>query len=556
MNMRSADRKVLLIIPPLDLPTHPYPAVPQLASWLKSKGYTAKAVDLNIAFIRWALQSERVKRGLRLGEADEQSLNSMPNRDRHFLDTVQRGEKALREFAAPADLLLDFRRHKSLSDAIEKIEDILNLSFLPTYPEEIFTSVSMQYRGFADIYSSTSILSSMKKESLFDAFCTETVPKLMSEKYSFIGISMPFEKQIEPVIRLCRAIKQEDCGTKIIIGGAAVGIHLSAAKEPKLFDFFDALIAGDGEYPLENLLTQTEWQNGDYSLIPGAIWRQGGKILRNPISSPTPLEEIPLPDKTLFDKSDYLSWPHESLYRLSLSRGCTWGHCAFCNVAGSGLFPNQRLSASEAAAKVLAFSENAGGIAISDDEANPAAVYEAAKEAIKHKRNLNWSIQTRVHPSMTAEWANTLRRSGCRKIYLGVESFCDRVLRSMNKPTNEQLTDRVLEELAWGGLPVTAYMIAGFPGETEEEAVYSFNKLLNHIKKGTINTAYYNLFTIVPKSPTAQAPQNYGITKTAADESQDLNPTHVCFECSGMSRERTIELQKSFEKILAHRRGK
>ena len=59
----NMSRKFILILPPLDLPTHPYPAVPQLVSWLRERGHGVDGVDLNIRFFRWALTKEKIQKG-------------------------------------------------------------------------------------------------------------------------------------------------------------------------------------------------------------------------------------------------------------------------------------------------------------------------------------------------------------------------------------------------------------------------------------------------------------------------------------------------------------
>ena len=59
-----SDKKMLLIFPPQWTPISPYFALPSLIGQLKSKGYSAKALDLNIDFFNELLLKENIKEAL------------------------------------------------------------------------------------------------------------------------------------------------------------------------------------------------------------------------------------------------------------------------------------------------------------------------------------------------------------------------------------------------------------------------------------------------------------------------------------------------------------
>ncbi len=163
----------------------------------------------------------------------------------------------------------------------------------------------------------------------------------------------------------------------------------------------------------------------------------------------------------------------------------------------------------------------------------------------------DWTVQTRFHPVMTLEWASLLRRAGCRKLFVGLETFDDRLLRLMGKPLNRRLIERSLSELAWAGLPVTVYMIVGFPTETEEEARGSFERVLARVRAGEVSGVHYNLFSVPPCAPVGIDPARYGITSLSPPEGADLAPMVREFDSSGMSRRTALALQAEFEERLA-----
>ena len=547
MNTRS-----LLILPPLDLPTHPYPAVPQLVSWLRERGHAVDGADLNIRFFRWALRKEKIQQGRAILHRLQSPGKALSRPEAIHLKLLEKCAGILDRYGVEAEQLLDYRKNETLGSGLLAIESALNFAFAPTFPERLFTVVSLQYEGHGNMYSSESLLRSItEKKSLFDDYFAEVIPGLDLGRYAFIGLSVPFIKQIEPTLRLCAAIRRLHPSLPVYIGGAAVGVHIRTAKNSNLFDLFDGMVVGDGEEPLEKLMLSYAKGTIDLKEIPGLIWRKNGSIVVNPPSSPTPLRDIPTPHTELFDRKDYLCWPGEPLYRLSLSRGCTWGRCSFCNVNGSGIFPSQRIGPEEAFAKVKALLDKGErGIALSDDEADPEVAAGIARRSIEEGLAFNWSLQSRLHPKMTMEWAALLKRSGCRRLYTGIESFNDRILRLMNKALNRDLIEKVLSELAWGGLPVTAYMIIGYPGETEEEARASFAALMEHLENGRISSAYYNLFVIEPFSPIAREPERFGIHNMIRSKNDDLNPIVLGFEAEGISRRRAMELQDEFQNFM------
>lgn len=151
---------------------------------------------------------------------------------------------------------------------------------------------------------------------------------------------------------------------------------------------------------------------------------------------------------------------------------------------------------------------------------------------------------------MTLEWARTLFRAGCRGPAVGVEVLDDRLLALMRKGTDLELIDRCLENLAWGSLPVMAYMIVGLPTETEEEARASFELLRGYVLEGKIDRAIYSLYGISPRSPVQRFPARYGITAVHPRPGADLSPHCFDFDHAGMDRRRAAGLVAEFSAAI------
>ena len=68
-----------------------------------------------------------------------------------------------------------------------------------------------------------------------------------------------------------------------------------------------------------------------------------------------------------------------------------------------------------------------------------------------------------------------MRRSGCFKVYLGLESGSNRVLKLMKKATTIEKARKAVQQLKSAGIQVAGFFIVGYPGETWETIDQTFN---------------------------------------------------------------------------------
>ncbi len=222
-----------------------------------------------------------------------------------------------------------------------------------------------------------------------------------------------------------------------------------------------------------------------------------------------------------------------------------------------GLFPRQRLPGAEAFRRVKELvGRGETTTCFSDDEADSTLLADLARRCLEDGVRFCWTAQARIHPAMTLEWGALLRHAGCLRLYLGLESFSDRLLRLMRKALNRRLIARSLGELAWAGLPVTAYRIVGFPTETEAEAPETFDRVLGLVRTSGISSVHYDLFAVPPGAPVGIGPARYGIASLARSAASDRAPMVTGFEAPGLSRQRAAELQLEFESRLDQERAR
>lgn len=547
-------RLPLLILPPLELPTNPYASVPQLAAYLRCAGFDSVSLDLNLAFHKWLLQRDIVEKYIAGGKefAESQPHSAAREKIRTALCRIDRLGESF--YAA-----LDTDNRDGQGFRLKAVQAALSLIFAvegEIYELDPFAQIAAN----ADTpYSSAALLrSSAKRHSLFTPFFEEYLSAyLRGSNFLFAGISLPFAQQAENVLRIAQTIKKFAKELPVIVGGSYVGMHLSKTENEKIFTCIDALIVGQGEKPLKQTAELTSMGVKDFSNVEGAVYLKDGRICRNKEAEHIPITDIPVPVLN-FDRAEYYASREDNFLRMQLSSGCGWGRCSFCNLPSCGLFPHDSGDTETSADKLdKLVSIGMRRIYFADDEADPNMLAEFAHKVTEKKIDVKWSINTRFHPSMTAEWAMLLRRAGCIRIFAGLEHFSDRMLLSVRKGTNSGMIKNCIDNIAWGGIPLTVYMMVGLPGESVEEAEISFKTLAEYLSDGRIENAIYSIFTIAPSSPIWQNPKMYGITKIHDIPGADLLPPLVNFEQNrGMTRKEAAELLGKYTHSIAQIREK
>jgi len=557
-------RKCLLLLSPIEIPTHPYASVPQLVTWLRAKGQPVDALDLNIEFFWWLIEKNEEKDFFSSAWEELKALNAKEKLD---TDEIWRFASLYRVFQL-LDYLFLTPDKSFFGDRRRRPLYLLTANMFPVAAIPLkrgigraketasYEYISIRYGTECNCYSSASLAAAIEIPTLMDDFFQEFLAGYIAKNdYLFVGISVPFYSQCEPALRIARAVKKVRPDLHVCLGGNFVGLHLSHAESPEIFRYVDSLSVGDGEIPVLELCAELESGPPDLRKVSGLVFPENGTIRRNPLKSPLPLEEIPVPDE-VFDRKRYLNPTGDYLTRVRLSAGCSWGRCAFCNISGCGLYPRRELEERkliEKIKKLLARGEQR--LYFGDDESDPAALERFARIVIEEKLAFRWSTNVRFSDRMTLEWAMLMRQSGCSSLTIGIESYHDRLLRHIRKGTSVALIDRCLENLAWAGVPVTAYMMVGLPTETEEEARLSFERLLQKVRQGYIKSVLYSLYSVSRDSPIDRNPGKYGVTLPGLDPGLDLRPGFPSFEHSGMPQAKAVELQSEFTERISEAIG-
>ena len=281
-------------------------------------------------------------------------------------------------------------------------------------------------------------------------------------------------------LKISKIIKKEDPNCKIVFGGVHSTLLYSQVIKKSSIDF---LIRGEGEKAIVELVNAIEKKSG-FEKIKGLSYKDKDKIIHNESRELMEnLDDLPLPAKHL------VLFPE--LYRpadmnlIIASRGCPFS-CIFC---ASSKFWGRRYRTRSVEdiiheLKFIIKTYNIKHFRFWDDifTANKSKVIELCKSIIKEKINkkVHWNCLTRIDV-LDNEMLYWMKKAGCTKLCLGLESGSDKVLKGMNKHITVDQIRKAVKNFRKKGFLIHGYFMCGLPFE-EEEDIKKTIKLIKEIK--------------------------------------------------------------------------
>jgi radical SAM superfamily enzyme YgiQ (UPF0313 family) len=103
------------------------------------------------------------------------------------------------------------------------------------------------------------------------------------------------------------------------------------------------------------------------------------------------------------------------------------------------------------------------------------------KSLKKERIKILWGGYIRASKSFDKETASLMYETGCRWVFMGVESGSDKVLKEMNKQLNTDTIEKSIRVLHNSGIWVETSFIIGYPTETESDFLDTINFIVkNH----------------------------------------------------------------------------
>jgi anaerobic magnesium-protoporphyrin IX monomethyl ester cyclase len=87
-------------------------------------------------------------------------------------------------------------------------------------------------------------------------------------------------------------------------------------------------------------------------------------------------------------------------------------------------------------------------------------------ELARRHIDIGWECLSRVD-TIDKEVAESMKKAGCVRVFFGIESGNDSILKIMNKQITTEQARRAVHTCKEAGIQVGAFFILGYPGETD-----------------------------------------------------------------------------------------
>ena len=377
--------------------------------------------------------------------------------------------------------------------------------------------------------------------TLVDEWLDQIARDLVREHQpDLVGLTVPFPGNVYGAFRIAQAIKTMapiSTGAKpaplIALGGGYVNTELRGLTDPRVFDFVDYITLDDGERPLLALLEHLRQQRASGAASgasAGGLFRtfvrESGQVVlkSNPKLHDIPHRDTGVPTYDGLPLDRYVSllelpnpmhrlWSDGRWNKLTIAHGCYWKKCTFCDVSLDYIGRYETAPADELVDRIEALIAETGqtGFHFVDEAAPPAGLRALAQRLIERNVVITWWGNIRFEKTFTPELAALLARSGCIAVTGGLEAASDRLLALMDKGVTVEQVARVTRAFTDAGVMVHAYLMYGFPTETEQETIDALERVRQLFEAGCIQSAFWHRFAATAHSPIGLAPQSYGI---------------------------------------------
>jgi len=376
--------------------------------------------------------------------------------------------------------------------------------------------------------------------------------RIREESPDIIGIT-----SVTPTIDLCSQLAskiKESFPTIPIIAG---GIHpsISPSETLKNNPSIDFLIIGEGEYAFLELINNLNREK-NLRNVKGLVWREKGRIVINKKRGfIEDLDSLPLPARDLLPNKKYRSIEFNSFTTIIAMRGCP-ANCIYCDVPSFCGKKLRKRSVDNVIKEIEECIQKYGikSFSFLDDTFTYDKEWVAKFCDTMIRKNLNkkvkWICLTRVD-NINLELLKKMKQAGCYKIELGIESGSPKILKKIGKGITIEHIRKGFEYAKQAGLTTMAFVMVGFPFETEEDIIMTKDLVKE------INPLFLQVSYATPYPGTCfydYCRKNNLLLTNDFSQYVFLNKSVIKNE-NGLNTEKIIELKKDLERSFYLRPG-
>jgi anaerobic magnesium-protoporphyrin IX monomethyl ester cyclase len=303
----------------------------------------------------------------------------------------------------------------------------------------------------------------------------EAVNRVVEMNPSIIGIYSMYTMR-EKALSLGRML-HEYCD--LLVAG---GPQPSSSPESFL-DVFDVVVIGEGEEAMLELVKRKdmfEVRGIAFKEKDGQLSRLTGTLVKTETRELTKdLDSIPFPARSLFDNSGYIDYYRgmgmKPVTSIMSSRGCVF-KCDFCSQPIFGNTFRERSPGNIVAEVEQILDHGYEKVVFQDDcfTLTMDRVKKFCNIVIEKGFNFTWECLSRVD-TLDLKTARLMKKAGCDRIFFGIESGSDKILKEMNKQIDKKQAKEAVNSAKRAGIKAGAFFIIGYPGETDDTLLETVN---------------------------------------------------------------------------------
>ncbi len=544
-------KKLLLITPPFTQLNTPYPATSYLKGFLKLHGYDVFQVDLSIELINKIFSQEGFAKLFDVVKKKNKHLShnalQIIHNEIHYLRTVGLVMNFLQyRDNTPAQLICNdtFLPRASRFDQLPDLEwSFGNIGvndkarFMATrYIEDVgdlIREAITPYFGFSryaeklgrSAHSFAPLDAALQQpENIIETWLLELLKDHVEHsRPDVVGITIPFPGNLYATLKCGQFIKNNFKQVNVIAGGGFANTELRGLSEPAVFNYVDFITLDDGELPFLNILKYLQGETKADNLARTFIRIEGKvKYVHDAEEKDPSPAEVGCPDYSDLPLDKYLSlidivnpmhrlWSDGRWNKLTLAHGCYWHQCSFCDTTLDYIKRYDTVPATVLADRIQTMIAQTGqmGFHFVDEAAPPAVLKKLALELLRRKISISWWTNIRFEHAFTEDTCRLLAASGCIAVTGGLEAASDRLLKLMNKGMSIRQAATVCRNFSKAGIMVHAYLMYGFPTQTEQETIDALELVRQFFHEGLIQSAFWHVFTATVHSDVGRHPGKY-----------------------------------------------
>ena len=291
----------------------------------------------------------------------------------------------------------------------------------------------------------------------------EALERIRRSRPRIIGVQVMFSMK-EKAVRFAQLLRN-DC--ELLVAGGPL-----PTSNPEMFlSSFDVVVVGEGEQTMLELVRAVEDGAGLAGVSGIAFKDEGGVRFTGARGFIEDLDGVPFPSRDMFDNQAYKRYYSRrfgyTTTSVMSSRGCPF-HCDFCSrpVFGNRFRSRTAANVAEEVEEVRRLGYERVWFADDCFTLDKKRLLSICDELVRRRARVGWECLSRVD-TVDSEVAERMKQAGCVRVFFGIESGNDSVLRIMRKQATVKQARYAVDVFKKVGVQTGAFFILGYPGEDD-----------------------------------------------------------------------------------------